>query len=279
MAYVAPTTRADGYVVPASVWNSDVVANPIAINAGAIAIASQATGDVITASSATQLSRVAPGAAKTALISNGAGIAPSFQSVTVTGQANGDVVIANSTTSLTVVSPGAAGTVLTSNGAGVAPSFGPAGTMLLLRANSGSSTNAAAENVDTVAISGLTAKDTLIVYYTLQAVTQQTTTITLYNSTDSVVFSDLNSQAGLGALTAGQNIISESLSRQSQDAATAVYNFVSGYKTSNTSVGNAQAATFTTNWTGAWTLALRHGGVTAGGTFRWAWAVYKVAGQ
>ncbi len=31
MAYVAPTTRSDGYVVPASVWNQDVCANPIAL--------------------------------------------------------------------------------------------------------------------------------------------------------------------------------------------------------------------------------------------------------
>jgi hypothetical protein len=33
MAYVAPTTRADGYVVTATVWNSDVVDNPIALKA------------------------------------------------------------------------------------------------------------------------------------------------------------------------------------------------------------------------------------------------------
>lgn len=38
MAYVAPTTRADGYVVPASVWNSDVVDNPIALRAQANAL-------------------------------------------------------------------------------------------------------------------------------------------------------------------------------------------------------------------------------------------------
>lgn len=34
MAWVNPTTRATGYLVPASVWNSDVVANPIALRAG-----------------------------------------------------------------------------------------------------------------------------------------------------------------------------------------------------------------------------------------------------
>lgn len=38
MAYVAPTTRATGYVVPASVWNSDVVDNVIALRAQADAL-------------------------------------------------------------------------------------------------------------------------------------------------------------------------------------------------------------------------------------------------
>ena len=31
--------------------------------------------------------------------------------------------------------------------------------------------------------------------------------------------------------------------------------------------------------TGAWTIALRQGGVTAGGTFTWSWAIYRVQGQ
>lgn len=79
MAYVNPTTRSDGYVVDASEWNKNTVDNPAALRTGAIAIASQATGDVITASSASQLSRVAPGTAGMVLTSNGAGAAPSFK--------------------------------------------------------------------------------------------------------------------------------------------------------------------------------------------------------
>ena len=76
MAYVAPTTRADGYVVTAAVWNSDAVANPIAINAGAIAIASQAANDVLYASSATQLARLAAGTSGQVLTTQGSGSAP-----------------------------------------------------------------------------------------------------------------------------------------------------------------------------------------------------------
>lgn len=83
MAYVTPTTRADGYVVEAAEWNKNTVDNPIALRTGALAIASQATGDVITASTATQLTLVSPGTAGHALISNGAGVAPSFQAVAV----------------------------------------------------------------------------------------------------------------------------------------------------------------------------------------------------
>ncbi len=172
---------------------------------------------------------------------------------------------------------GTAGQIVLSGGTG-APTF-KSDPLLLLKANSGTSTNAAAENVDTFAVTGLTAKDTLLVTVTLEAVTQQVTTIQLYNATDSVAFSDLNAQSGLGALAAGQSLIAESTSRQSQGTATSIFNVVSGFKTSNSSVANGAAATFTTAWTGAWTLALRHGGVTAGGTFRWAWAVFVVKGQ
>jgi hypothetical protein len=59
MAYIAPTTRAAGALITAAIWNQDVVANPIALFAGAMSIASQAANDLIIASSATQLGRVA----------------------------------------------------------------------------------------------------------------------------------------------------------------------------------------------------------------------------
>lgn len=278
MAYVTPTTRSDGYVVDAAEWNKNTVDNPIALRTGALAISSQALGDVIIASSTTQLGRTAAGAAKTALISNGAGVAPSFQSVTVTGQANGDVIIANSTTSLTVVAPGTAGYVLRSAGAATAPTFA-APYLELLKANSGSSTNAAAENVDTYAMaSTLTAKDTLVVQITIEAVTQQTASVILQNSTDTVTIADVW-DSGLGAMAAGRESIMTMTIRQLQSAATAIIASGKGASDNTATASTGAASTFTTNWTGAWTLALRHGGVTAGGTFRWSWAVYVMRGQ
>lgn len=56
MAYVAPSTRTTGTLITAAIWNQDVVDNPIALRAGAIAITTQANGRIVVASSATQLS-------------------------------------------------------------------------------------------------------------------------------------------------------------------------------------------------------------------------------
>lgn len=61
MAWSTPTTRSDGYVVPASTWNQDVVDNPIALRAGSLAITSQAANTLIYGSSTTQLAALAAG--------------------------------------------------------------------------------------------------------------------------------------------------------------------------------------------------------------------------
>lgn len=149
------------------------------------------------------------------------------------------------------------------------------GIPVLLRANSGTTTNAAAENVDTVAITGLTANDVLLVQVLVGSVTQDTASIQLYNSTDSVVVSQPDSAA---ALVAGETLQSTQTLMQSQNSATAVFGRADGYSTAGAR-NNITAATVVTNWTGSWTLALRQGGVTAGGTLRWKWQVYRVQGQ
>lgn len=141
--------------------------------------------------------------------------------------------------------------------------------LTLLHANSGTDTNAAATTVDSIALSGLTAKDTVFVALTLASVTQQTTSPIIYNVTDTLNIVTVVASVAAGAQRAGTVHI-----RQAQSAATAVS------AVSVLSDGLAGfSPTFTTNWTGSWTLGLRHGGVTAGGTFQYSWAVYKVAGQ
>lgn len=149
----------------------------------------------------------------------------------------------------------------------------------LLKANSGTDTNAAATNVDTIAISGLTAKDTIIVHYTMESVTQATANPRFYNNTDSVLVAQVNARS---ALSAGGKLIGHVQIMQAQSAVTRVFGLASDINfgvADTTPLGSAHDVTFSTNWTGSWTLALRHGGVTAGGTFKWSWSVYKVAGQ
>ncbi len=81
MAWSTPTSRSDGYVVPATEWNQNTVDNPNALRSGAIAIASQAANDVLYASSATQLARLAAGTAGQVLTTQGAGSAPIWSTV------------------------------------------------------------------------------------------------------------------------------------------------------------------------------------------------------
>ena len=76
MAYVTPSTALTGDLIAAADWNKNTVDNPIALRTGAIAITSQAANDVIYASSATQLARLAAGTSGEVLTTQGAGSAP-----------------------------------------------------------------------------------------------------------------------------------------------------------------------------------------------------------
>lgn len=174
--------------------------------------------------------------------------------------------------------PADASGYLNNNGAGTL-TWGsisiPAQQLALLKANSGTDTNAAAANVDTVAISGLTAKDCLIVLYSLETVTQATANPTLYNSTDSVTVSDITNATNLNTALPAVGL---AIIQQNQSAATAIAAFNLGLN-NGTSTLKQNGPTFSTAWTGSWTLALRHAGVTAGGTMKWTWKVFKLLGQ
>lgn len=154
------------------------------------------------------------------------------------------------------------------------------GIPILLKANSGTTTTTSAENVDTYAMaSALTAKDTILVKICLEVVTQAVAGVFLYNSTDSVQVVDVTDQGGLGNLAAGRELIADSNVRQLQSAATEVMAMSRGHSDLNGQYSTGEKSTFTTAWTGAWTLALRQGGLVAGGTLRWSWAVYRLQGQ
>ena len=78
MAYVTPTTVLTNDLIAAGDWNKNTVANPIALRTGEIALASQAVGDLVIATSATQLGRVADVAVGQVLVSGGVATAPAY---------------------------------------------------------------------------------------------------------------------------------------------------------------------------------------------------------
>jgi hypothetical protein len=78
MAYSAPSTRSTSDLITAAIWNADLVANEIAIYAGALSVTSQAVGDILYASSTTQFARVAAVAAGQVLTSAGTGTVPAY---------------------------------------------------------------------------------------------------------------------------------------------------------------------------------------------------------
>lgn len=175
-------------------------------------------------------------------------------------------------------SAGTAGQQVISGGTGAPTFLNP--PLILKKGNSGSTSSAVAENVDTYAFSAaeLTANDTIIVHVTGEAVTQDTASVNLRNNTDSVTIVDVW-DSGLGAMGAGRENIMTLVIRQLQSAATAVMASGTGANDNAAAIQTGAASTFVTNWTGAWTLALRQGGVTAGGTFKWSWSVYVLKGQ
>lgn len=172
-------------------------------------------------------------------------------------------------------------------GAGQIPPANAPGTMVLLKANSGTNTNVSNTNVDTVSISGLTAKDTLLIIFNMSSLTQNTAVVKFRNSTDN---KDLAVTKQGNALTAGNSNNGQVWIGQEQHSSTVVSaNLVNldgnglatggGTQSAPTAGAFNMSQAVTTAWTGSWTLAFNHNGVTSGGTFRWKWAVYKILGQ
>lgn len=144
-------------------------------------------------------------------------------------------------------------------------------TGALLHAGQGTDTTAGATTVDSIAISGLTAKDILWVVTVLESAAQPTAQANLYSVTDAVALMAITNAplaAGTGAVA--QTSLSQ---RQGNANATQAGTTISGFG------AFGAFAAVATAWTGAWTLGLRHGGVTAGGTFKWMWQVWKLPGQ
>lgn len=147
-------------------------------------------------------------------------------------------------------------------------------SMTLLKAGSGTSTAVGATNVDTIAITGLTAGDMLLVKVIAISTTAATANIGLFNSTDGVALN-----TAVASLAGDATMMVNFDSSQAQASATSFVTYAKGKDTVPTLYDTLVVAAMTQAWTGSWTLALRHGGVTATGTFRWRWSVFKLSGQ
>lgn len=202
---------------------SDSVGTLDAVRDGGLTLASQAAGDLMSASSASQWARLAKGTSLQYLRMNSGATTQEYASIAPT-------LIAEAT---------------------------------------GTTTAAGAENVATIALaSTLTIKDALLVFVRHRNTGSAGNIVPiLYNSTDAVTVAALS--------TANNNYYCDVVWVNAQ-ATTRV-----GGTTLNFTGAIVQAtrSTYTTSYAGNWTLALRHGGVTAGDTWEWEWAVYRIAGQ
>ena len=201
--------------------------------------------------------------------------------MTLGSDANGDTYYRASGV-LTRLAKGTAAQVLTMNAGATAPEWATSTSQVtLLRANSGTDTNVGATSVDTFALSGLTAKDTIWIEFTADTTGANTAAGSIYSATDATAI--IATSALTSGSTDGQ--IGTVKIRQHQNANTHYMALATGVGVSTlgsagttvTSVASNQ--NLATSFQGSWTIALRHGGVTAGGTYRWSWAVYKMAGQ
>jgi hypothetical protein len=143
--------------------------------------------------------------------------------------------------------------------------------MTLLKAGSGNYISTSAGNLDTVAISGLSANDTILIYFTVSQQVQSSLNLYLYNDTDSVEIT----ASGQSNMTVGTKGVNTIVIRQDQESSTKI-------DSSEIRIDTATyflQSTFITAWTGSWTLALRSPCLSEGRNTRWSWTVYKMSGQ
>lgn len=197
--------------------------------------------------------------------------------LSVASQAAGDLLAASSTTQFARLAKGTALQVLRMNSGATAQEYATL-PYTRLTSNSGTNTNAAAANMDTLALSGLNAGDRLLVLWKLEAATQDITgPIMLYSTTDSAVVT--NVIAAAAGVAAGETITGVCYLTPSQvnvkkvGAINTYVTFSSGAIANFASV----APTLATNFTSPWTIAFRHTGVVAGGTAYWQWSIFLLS--
>jgi hypothetical protein len=82
------------------------------------------------------------------------------------------------------------------------------------------------------------------------------------------------------SLTAGNSSMGQTTLMERQGNTTSIMQFMANWRTDTSALaGNGQYTATTATWGSGWTLGLRHGGVTATGTAKYTWAVYRCGGQ
>lgn len=145
----------------------------------------------------------------------------------------------------------------------------------------GTNTSASPTNVATFAITGLTGRDSLHILVSHTAIAQGAASPVLYNATDGVQIAPCDSVGG-GGPSANQYAQCDIVIRNNVVSAFSVVATGTAGTTNGGNPGDIasviQQSTFTTAWTGSWTLALRYNGIAAGGSYIYNIALYKMSG-
>lgn len=155
--------------------------------------------------------------------------------------------------------------------------WGAATVWTRLKAGSGTSSAAGATVVDSVATGALTVLDTLMVFVNILTTTANTGQVTIYDVTDSQILAVVSASP----FVAGTNgVETVTTLKQRPGTATAINAFTTGWDMDGgVAVTGGRSQGSLTSWLTGITIGLRHGGVTATGTFTYQWAIYKVSGQ
>lgn len=203
--------------------------------------------------------------------------------IAIASQAALDFLYASSSTQFGRLAKGSAlQSIRLNSGASAYEFFTPASAspISLLKAGSGTSTAAGATVVDSVAIasSQLTALDSILVLFNFTSVTQNTARVVVRTDSSNVLAYLTNNVA----ITAGDFNAGFAVVKQSQASSTTIHSTnvnVFGPNQNQAGAINGGTIGITAAWTASWTLQLQHNGVTAGGTFKYAWGAFLVAGQ
>ena len=248
MAWTAPYTFSAGELFTAAMGNTYISGNDAALYAGATGIASLVQYDLIQASGANQLARIA-------------------------GAALG--VLGTDSSKVPAIKTATAGQSWRANAAGTdVEAYTPTASAMTLLHEASGTVSAADTNpgdLTSVAISGLTAKDRLLFVMQSAAAFNSGDPIVQncnpYNLTDGVAFT------ALGNFNYNVNYDYEIVLAQSPSAATHVC-------VGAVATGGLTGVTVTTAWTGSWTFSVHYTAITrTSGSMPWHVWLYKLAGQ